>query len=58
MAPYLDVNIRAFLAFLQDRSDVWPATGPWGSANAGRGVDLAIFAGIWTHSSCRVLLNA
>jgi hypothetical protein len=21
-----DMNIRAFLAFLQDRSDVWPAT--------------------------------
>jgi hypothetical protein len=28
-----DVNIRVFLAFLQDRSDVWPATGPWGSTN-------------------------
>jgi hypothetical protein len=28
-----DVNIRAFLAFLQDGSDVWPATGPWGSTN-------------------------
>jgi hypothetical protein len=29
----VDVNIRAFLAFLQDRSDVWPATGPWGSTS-------------------------
>ena len=27
------MNIRAFLAFLQERSDVWPATGPWGSTN-------------------------
>src|SRR5262249_10656675 len=28
------------------------------SPNDGRGADLAIFTGIWTHSSCRLRLNA
>jgi hypothetical protein len=47
------VNVRAFLAFLQDRSEVWTATITLGSTNNGRGVDLAIFAGIWTYFICR-----
>jgi len=34
------------------------ATSSSGSPNAGRGADLAIFTGIWTHSSCRLRLNA
>jgi hypothetical protein len=37
---------------------MWVATSNSGSPNDGRGLDLAIFAGIWTYSSCRVLLNA
>ena len=41
------MNIRAFLAVLQDRSEGWTATVTLGSTNEGRGVDLAIFAGIW-----------
>ena len=52
-----DVNIRAFVAFLQDRNEVWSATVTLGNTNDRRGIDLAIFASIWTHSSCRVLLN-
>jgi hypothetical protein len=31
---------------------VWMPTSGSGSPNDGRGVDLAIFTGIWTHSSC------
>src|SRR5258707_7680565 len=34
------------------------ATSSSGSPNDGRGADLAIFTGIWTHSSCRLRLNA
>src|SRR6266498_2470085 len=34
------------------------ATSSSGNPNAGRGSDLAIFLGIWTHSFCRLLLNA
>ena len=40
------VNVVAFLTFLQDRSEGWTATVTLGSTNEGRGVDLAIFAGI------------
>jgi hypothetical protein len=53
-----DLNIRAFAAFLQDKSEVWSATVILGNTNDRRGVDLAIFAGIWTHSSRRLLVNA
>ena len=34
------------------------ATSSSGSPNDGRGSDLAIFPGIWTHSFCRLILNA
>ena len=50
------MNIRVFPAFLQDRHEVQTAAGPSGNPNAGRGADLAIFAGIWTHS--KVLVEA
>jgi hypothetical protein len=33
------------------------ATSGSGSPNDGRGADLAIFSGIWTHSSCRLRLS-
>ena len=36
---------------------MWMATGTWGSPNDGRGADLAIFTGIWTHSLCRFALE-
>jgi penicillin-binding protein 1A len=52
------VNIRAFPAFLQDRREVQTATGTLDSPTVGRGTDLAIFPGIWTHASYRLLLNA
>jgi hypothetical protein len=45
-----DVNVRAFPAFLQGRSEVRTTTVTLGRTNDGRGVDLIIFAGIWTHS--------
>jgi hypothetical protein len=54
----IGVYIRVFPAFLQDKREVWTATSASGNPNAGRGPDLAIFTGIWTHSSCRVLSNA
>jgi hypothetical protein len=38
MAPDLTGNILAFLAFLQDRSEVWAATVTLGATNHGRGV--------------------
>ncbi len=53
-----DVNIRVFVTFLQDRSEVWSTTDSLGSVNDRRGLDLAIFAGIWTHSSRRLFVNA
>ena len=31
------------------------ATSSSGSPNDGRAADLAIFTGLWTHSSCRLL---
>ena len=57
MAPDLTGNILAFLAFLQDRSEVWAATVTLGATNYGRGV-IWLFALDWTYSSSRVLLNA
>jgi hypothetical protein len=51
------VDTHVFPAFPQDRSAVRAATVNSGSPNGGRGADLAIFAGIWTHSSHRQLLN-
>ena len=56
--PRTGVNTRVFPAFRQDRSEVRTATVNSGSPNGGRGADLAIFAGIWTHSSHLSLLNA
>ncbi len=35
-----DISIRAFLAFLQDRGELWPATITLGSTNDRRGDDL------------------
>ena len=52
------VSIGVFPAFQQDRSAVRTATVTSGSPDDGRGADLAIFAGIWTHSSRRLPLNA
>src|ERR1700681_2176572 len=52
-----DVNTRVFPAFPQDRSEVRTATVNSGSPNGGRGADLAIFAGIWTHSLPSVALD-
>ena len=51
------INVRVFPALLQDRREVLTATSTSGNPNAGRGSDLAIFPGIWTHSFCRLLLN-
>jgi hypothetical protein len=51
------VHIGAFPAFQQDRREVWTATGTSGRPNDGRASNLAIFAGIWTHGSRRLLLN-
>ena len=45
------VSISVFPTFQQDRSAVRTATVTSGSPDDGRGADLAIFAGIWTHSS-------
>jgi len=47
----------AFPTFLQDRHEVRTVIGTSGSPHGGRGSDLAIFAGIWTHGSRRLLLN-
>jgi hypothetical protein len=47
-----------FPALLQDRREVLTATSTSGSPNGGRVADLTIFPGIWTHSFCRLLLNA
>ncbi len=52
------INVRVFPALLQDGREMWLATSSSGSPNDGRGVDLAIFPGIWAHSFCRLLLNA
>jgi hypothetical protein len=50
-----DVNIRAFLDLPARQSEVWTATVTLGSTNDGRGVDLAVFAGLVTYSSRRLL---
>ena len=47
------LNARFFSAFPLDRSEVRAATINSGSPNGGRGADLTIFAGIWTHFSHR-----
>jgi len=58
------VNTRDSLGFPQDRHEVPLATGIAGSPNGGRGSDLTILSGIWTHASGwthasrRLLLNA
>src|SRR5262245_20040471 len=52
------INVRVFPAHLQDRREVLTATSTSGNPNAWSGSDLAIFPGIWTHSFCRLLLNA
>src|ERR1035437_5125236 len=54
----IGADVRGFPAFRQDRSEFRTATVTSGGPNGGRGADLAIFAGIWTHSSHRQLLNA
>ena len=53
MTPRPAVNTRGFPDSLQGRSAIRTATVTSGSPNSGRGADLAIFAGIWTHSSHR-----
>jgi hypothetical protein len=52
------VDSSDFAASLEARREMWMATSSSGSTNDGRGVDLAVFGGIWTYSSRRVLLNA
>jgi hypothetical protein len=52
------VESSDFAASLEARRGMWLATSRSRSPNDGRGVDLAIFTGIWTHSSCRLRLNA
>src|SRR5215831_1220414 len=52
------VESSDFAASLKARREMWLATSSSGSPNDGRGVDLAIFTGIWTHSSCRLRSNA
>jgi hypothetical protein len=52
------MNIRVFLALLQDGRELRTATDTSGIQNGGRVANLAIFAGIWTHSSRRLLVNA
>ena len=47
------VDTRVLRGFQQDRSAVRAATVNSGSPNGGRGADLTIFAGIWTHFSRR-----
>jgi hypothetical protein len=51
-------NFGAFPSFWQDRLAARTTAVASGSPNGDRGVDLAIFAGIWTHSSRRLLLSA
>jgi len=51
------VESSEFAASLQARREIWLATSSSRSPKDGRGVDLAIFPGIWTHSFCRLLLN-
>ena len=55
-ANYL--NDSRFSALLQDGRELRTATGTSGIQNGGRVANLAIFAGIWTHSSRRSLVNA
>src|SRR5215831_15369289 len=52
------INVRVFPALLQDRREVLTATNTSGNPNAWSRSDLAIFPDIWTHSFCRLLLNA
>src|SRR5262245_45181373 len=52
------INVRVFPAFLQDRRQVLTATSTRLTRTLGRGSDLAIFPGTWTHSFCRLLLKA
>src|SRR5262249_49970987 len=52
------INVRVSSALLQDRREVLTATSTQVTRTLGRGSDLAIFPGIWTHSFCRLLLNA
>jgi len=52
------VNSSSFPACLEYICEVRTAAGTWGSRKGGRGADLAIFTGIWTHSCRRLLLNA
>ena len=52
------LDIRDFRGLLQGRREVRTAIVISGSPDDGRGADLAIFAGIWTHSSHRLLLSA
>jgi hypothetical protein len=47
-----------FLRFWQHRLAARTTAVIPGTPNGGRGADLAIFAVIWTHSPCRLLLNA
>jgi hypothetical protein len=55
--PRTGVYFCAFVAFWQDK----PAAGTavtLGTPNGGRGADLVIFLGIWTHSFRRLPLSA
>src|SRR5450759_670710 len=52
------LDIRDFRGILQGSREVRTAIVISGSPDDGRGADLAIFAGIGTHSSHRLLLSA
>src|SRR5262249_13746939 len=49
----ISVESSDFAASLEARREMWLATSSSGSPNDGRGSDLAIFPGIWTHSFYR-----
>jgi len=51
------VDSSDFAASLEARREMWMATSSSGSPNDGRGVDLAIFAGIWTYNTWRATLD-
>jgi hypothetical protein len=56
--PRFRLNFALFPSLSQDRWAARTIAVIPGAPNGGQGADLAIFAGIWTHSSRRLPLNA
>ena len=56
--PLTGVDFYAFAAFWQYGLAARTIAATVGAPNGGRGADLTIFAGIWTHSSRRLPWNA